>query len=326
MTVSIIIPVYNAEAFIARCLKSVSDQSYKDWECIIVNDGSTDGSLCLCEQWAQKDTRFNVISQTNGGVSSARNIGMTQAKGDYVCFIDVDDWVDTDYVENLVSASCGVELVVGGMEVVTLGGQKEKKRVPQSGVCHMEASDERYFAMMNENSLLYGPCNKLYSKRIIAEYGLSFLKDCAYGEDLLFNYAYMNHIKSIIMVDCISYHYIKNEGSLSERARFDAFVNDYKLWRVRTGFMKDKGMFGPVSQKVMYTYLWGQIYNGLFDAPLHGNKWSYLKSVLSIDEIDDLKQRDELISCSEWIKQAILNRNVLFLYIYFKMRQWISRS
>ena len=92
MTVSIIIPVYNAEAFIARCLKSVSDQSYKDWECIIVNDGSTDGSLCLCEQWAQKDTRFNVISQTNGGVSSARNIGMTQAKGDYVCFIDVDDW------------------------------------------------------------------------------------------------------------------------------------------------------------------------------------------------------------------------------------------
>lgn len=326
MMVSIIIPVYNAEAFIARCLKCVSEQSYEDWECVIVNDGSTDGSLCLCEQWAQKDTRFIVISQKNAGVSSARNVGITHAKGDYVCFIDVDDWVDVDYVENLVSASSGADIVVGGMEVVTLDGKKNNNRVPKSGVCHLGEDGERYFAMMNENSLLYGPCNKLYLKRIIAEYGLSFPKDCAYGEDLLFNYAYMSHIKSIIMVDCISYHYIKMEGSLSERARLDAFANDYKLWRVRTEFMKDKGMFGPVSQKVMYTYLWGQIYNGLFDTPLHDNKWSYLGSVLSIEEIDDLKHHEELISCSEWIKWAILNRNVLFLYIYFKMRQWISRS
>ena len=92
--ISIIIPVYNVKLYLDNCIQSVIQQSYTDFECILVDDGSTDGSSEICDQWAEKDNRIIIVHQPNGGVSSARNKGLEQAKGEYICFIDSDDWVD----------------------------------------------------------------------------------------------------------------------------------------------------------------------------------------------------------------------------------------
>ena len=101
--ISIIIPVYNVKLYLDNCIQSVIQQSYTDFECILVDDGSTDGSSEICDQWAEKDNRIIIVHQPNGGVSSARNKGLEQAKGEYICFIDSDDWVDVDYLSAMIN-------------------------------------------------------------------------------------------------------------------------------------------------------------------------------------------------------------------------------
>ena len=96
--ISIIVPVYNAEDYLVRCLDSIKKQNFTEWECILVNDGSTDNSVELCNRYADEDSRFKVINKNNGGVSSARNVGLDVAVGTWIAFVDSDDFVDPDYL------------------------------------------------------------------------------------------------------------------------------------------------------------------------------------------------------------------------------------
>ena len=100
--ISIIIPVYNAEHYLRQCIESVIAQTFEDWEAILVNDGSKDGSLAICQEYAAKDKRIKVIDKSNGGPSSARNRGLNEAKGEFVYFMDADDWVETKFLDNFV--------------------------------------------------------------------------------------------------------------------------------------------------------------------------------------------------------------------------------
>lgn len=102
--VSIIVPVYNTEEYIRQCLDSILNQTYQNFECLLINDGSSDNSSDICREYVAKDTRFRYFKKENGGVSSARNLGIELSEGDYITFIDSDDWVDSDYLEVLYSA------------------------------------------------------------------------------------------------------------------------------------------------------------------------------------------------------------------------------
>lgn len=102
--VSIIVPVYNTEEYIRQCLDSILNQTYQNFECLLINDGSSDNSSDICREYVAKDTRFRYFKKENGGVSSARNLGIELSEGDYTTFIDSDDWVDSDYLEVLYSA------------------------------------------------------------------------------------------------------------------------------------------------------------------------------------------------------------------------------
>ena len=100
--ISIIIPVYNVSQYLNECIQSVVNQSYKDFECILIDDGSSDGSEIICDQWEQKDSRIKVIHQPNQGVSKARNRGIAEVQGEYITFIDSDDWIDSNYLNALL--------------------------------------------------------------------------------------------------------------------------------------------------------------------------------------------------------------------------------
>ena len=111
-TISVIVPVYNAEKYLHRCIDSVLAQTYTDFELLLIDDGSKDQSGEICDEYAQKDARVRVFHQENGGVSSARNLGLDNAKGEWVTFVDSDDWAKPYYIEHLVASIDGADLVV----------------------------------------------------------------------------------------------------------------------------------------------------------------------------------------------------------------------
>ena len=115
--INIIVPVYNVEKYIRRCLDSIAAQTFTDWECILVDDGSPDGSGAICDEYARKYARIKVIHKENGGVSSARNIALGRISGKWLAFVDSDDWIDLDYCEKLYNSAeeCNVNIAAASM-------------------------------------------------------------------------------------------------------------------------------------------------------------------------------------------------------------------
>ena len=126
--ISIIVPVYNVEKYIRRCLDSIAAQTFTDWECICVDDGTPDASGKICDEYAQKDGRFVVIHKENGGVSSARNVGLDVAKGEYVTFCDSDDWVEKEMLEVFYNTALknDAEVVISGFRTTDEHGNYQE--------------------------------------------------------------------------------------------------------------------------------------------------------------------------------------------------------
>ena len=322
--ISIIIPVYNVKPYLDDCLQSVVGQDYTNFECILVDDGSTDGSSELCDQWAEKDTRIQVIHQTNQGVSSARNRGLEQAKGEYISFIDSDDWVENDYLSTMMQRAERekVDLVVCGL-TQEFKDKNSRNYIPrQSLTFELTSHHVEHFVMLNEQHLLYGPVVKLYKNEIIQQHQILFDPQVSYGEDLLFNYKYLEHVHIITCIDKSLYHYrILGSGTLSSKLRPDQFDTDYQQWKILRSFYQRHKLWLPVSQAYMYKRLWGIVYDGLFLFPhLPDKNAAYLRNILSIPEIDDLTLFTSSFSCSSWIKKAIIHRLSLIFYIYFSIQ------
>ena len=214
--VSVIIPVYNTENKLYRCLDSILNQLFIDWELILVDDGSEAPTADLCDHYANQDARIQVLHTTNGGVSAARNRGLTLARSPWVCFIDSDDWIENSYLKTYADRiRTGADLVLGGY--VKTRGEKEIGRrhltdsfVPEDGI-------PGYFL---ENNLLdFGsPCCKLFRRDILLREGLQFPEDYSYGEDTLFFFKYLHYCHSIICIGQEEYHYVENTvESLSQR-------------------------------------------------------------------------------------------------------------
>lgn len=323
--ISIIIPVYNTAPYLNPCIESVVNQTYTDWECILVDDGSTDESGVICDGWCSKDSRINVIHQDNRGVSAARNLGMQIAKGDFIAFIDSDDWVEKDYLSSLHNAITkdDADLAVCGMILDYANGVHEIYAPSIDEIFELSPESTNKFVVLNEIYLLYPPYVKLFKRQIIFENNISFNNSYSYGEDLLFNYQYLDHVKKISIISNSKYHYrIFSNSSLSKKIREDKFDIDYKQWQVLKSFYISKNMWNDYSKTLLYKRLWGCIYDGIFLFPkLQDRSLSYLQKILSIPEIDELRTNQNLLSCSSWIKQAILHRSAFVFYGYFSLNR-----
>lgn len=319
--ISIIVPIYNVANYLPKCLESISQQVFIDWECILVDDGSIDNSGDICDQWTTKDERFSVIHQKNGGVSAARNNGLKAATGEYVCFIDSDDWVDPDYLLHLDAYIGEAEIVVSGL-VQEFDGHSGVMTIPsKTQVFTLEPSSVLDFVDLNKKFLLYAPHEKLYRRDIITKYDIHFPINCSYGEDLRFNYAYLEHVEKIAQVAVCDYHYrIIGSGTLSSKLRPDQFCQDYEQWLLLRDFYIRHNLWLEPAKELLYRRLWGTVYDGLFLYPkLKNMGFSYLQQILAIPEIDDLKQYN--FSCAGWIRRAILRRQVWVFYLFFKFKK-----
>lgn len=242
--ISIVVPVYNANNSLHYCIDSILNQTYSDFELILVDDGSTDESGRICDTYAIKDNRVKVIHQDNSGVSAARNTGIINAKGEYICFIDSDDYIDSTFLESLIQWKniypeydniwcCFQTLNQYYGEVL----QTNCIATGRESVMF----DTSQIMTLHENWLDAGPVCKLYSRKIIIENIIRFDTSLSLGEDLLFNFEYLDKTDGkIAVLNKSLYSYVQlNEDSLSSKYYPNLF-DIYKHINSRLLFYIDK--------------------------------------------------------------------------------------
>lgn len=192
--ISVIVPVYNVEQYLRRCIDSILAQTFTDFEVLLIDDGSKDKSGEICDEYAKKDIRVKVFHKENGGVSSARNVGLDNARGEWVTFVDSDDWVEKDYLEHFsMNFDLCVQSYFYGNELIEFSN---KEIISNPG--------EDYLL----NEYVYGPYCKLYKRQIISVNHILFDINLAYGEDVLFWLEYLCYCKSMKVQKYAGYHYI----------------------------------------------------------------------------------------------------------------------
>lgn len=234
--VSIIVPVYNVKEYLPKCLDTIINQTYKNIEIILVDDGSTDDSGSICDEYAGKDERIKVIHKDNGGVSTARNCGLRVAQGKYIGFIDSDDTVDKEYIEVLVNSYSkgNIELSLCNIRDIYPDRISEKREVTTqlSGKFY-----DDYHKLIN---LLRVPVVKLYRADVLKEYALFFREDVNSAEDQIFNFQYYRFVKLYYYNDIALYNYHHRfNNSLSQIRTIKAYKNNLEKLRLEKLFLEE---------------------------------------------------------------------------------------
>lgn len=211
--VSVIVPVYNVEQYLERCLKSLIEQTLKEIEIICVNDGSKDNSLSILKDYAKKDSRIKIINKENEGISAARNSGIDIAKGEYISFIDSDDWVDLDFLEKLYKSAIKVNADIAAAGIIRTG-QKTRKIFLEFKKEIITDDTNRKFEICDIPDKCY-TCNKIYRTSKLKNYGIRF-KDKALYEDIIFSPEAIHKLGRLIVVPDTYYFYYKRTGSITK--------------------------------------------------------------------------------------------------------------
>ena len=214
--ISVIIPVYNVEKYLNKCVDSIVNQTYKNLEIILVDDGSPDNCPQMCDDWSEKDGRIRVIHKMNGGLSSARNAGIDIMQGQYVMFIDSDDYIELNAVEimlsNIDKYSCDV-CICNNSHV-----DKDYNIIDINDNKNAVLKDETVMQEFHRKELFDPICatNKMYKTSVIEKAHIRFDESVKWGECHLFNYQYFKLIKSAVSIDNVLYNYlIEREGSIT---------------------------------------------------------------------------------------------------------------
>lgn len=216
--VSIIVPVYNSGMYLEECLNSILSQTYKNFELIIVNDGSLDNSLEIAKNIANIDCRIKIFSKENAGVSSARNFGIDKSTGDYIAFIDADDIVDNDFVELLMEDASENSMVVCGFVCDCPDSSKKYTSKDKS------SRGNFWFRMYADNAVQGFCCNKLYVRNVIIKHNIRFNEKIKNCEDLLFNAEYSKYIDNFIIIPKTPYHYCQRYNSATKKNKDELYT------------------------------------------------------------------------------------------------------
>lgn len=213
--ISIIVPVYNAEQWLERCVDSIVAQTYADWELLLIDDGSTDCSGTICDRYAASDPRIRVFHKPNGGVSSARNLGLDHAKGEWITFVDSDDWVGLNYLKNLYANTKGHDLIIAYANIYYKDGRIETEKYPSYEVTEDNAD---WLFTRSDMSWHTSPWSKIYRYELIEKNNLRFDEKIHIGEDAVFLYSYMLLSSKIFISNHTDYCYQSQlDGSLTKK-------------------------------------------------------------------------------------------------------------
>lgn len=336
--ISVVIPVYNAAKYLQRCVASVLCQTYTDIECILVNDGSKDKSLQLCQSFAKKDSRIIVVNKENEGVDKTRFEGLKHASGEFVMFLDSDDWLEKDAVENLMKPMSQFEpdVVVGQIRNVYHVAflylrdwrQKSLKNANKL-ISHEEMMEDYYLSFFGINILPVSMCATLYRRSVINQAQLQ-PSGLGFGEDLAFNMKLMPYVQKYYMIDKIIYNYRKERWGASPKYLDNWLKNARLLFDSKMQQIKelhyDKAIKWQLIEYVNYmkTYVRNSL---LYDAKHIEKRKDILREEF---QVHGFAEKVQLLSTMEYKDQVLFdviqNRDVdqLFVLIHQRMMQTSS--
>ena len=306
--ISVIIPIYNAESFLNECLVSIQEQTFSDYEAWLIDDGSTDNSGTICDNFAANNKLFHVIHKKNGGVSSARNAGLEKVNGEWICFIDADDTVEKEYLSTLYQFANMQKdiLIIQGFKTFLPDNTYIDKRFTNQ----LYNSSEVYktFQDLNINRCGY-PFGKLYNAEIIRHHHLRFVESIHYAEDVMFMLTYLTHCSAIQTVEGMNYNYYirKNIQSLSKRIFvFESEYACYQLYLKRIGELKQRFNLTETSLRKVYNVI---------------SEYLIRRSIGALYQKQTRKPRQERLIILKRLTPTQLD----FLHIYYKECSWFHK-
>lgn len=235
--ISVIVPVYNAEKYLKKCINSILGQTFQDYELILIDDGSTDKSSKICDEFSRNDERIKVIHKENEGLVYARNEGINISRGQYIAFVDADDWIEIGYLSTMIKKinKSGADIIATGCLKETENEIEKKKNNIPSGI--YEGDDLKflykkmlYFEGFYEFGILQYMWNKLFRRKILVENGMNIDPEIYDGEDVARLYPCILAAKKIQLTDDCLYHYIIHKDSMTGTRKIDFYKNISKLY------------------------------------------------------------------------------------------------
>lgn len=298
-SVSIVIPVYNAEKYLNDCVDSILRQTFDDLDIILIDDGSSDKSPKICDAYAEKDKRIQVIHKKNAGVSEARNTGIKEAKGNYICFVDSDDFLEADAIETMVKMKekNNVDMVVCSNKEICNNNVTNNNFSPDEiGVFCIDEFVVN--ALKNNNHyLLNNPWNKIFDLDTIKKNNLTFNSQFNLGEDFMFNLDYLMKVKKVLVIEEPLYNYRILESGLARKKRNINYYwdNNKVLIDYLINFLKKKEIYEENKKYVNHYII---------------NNLKYLFTVIS--NLDDYSEEDKELEIKRMSLQAVKEYKINF--------------
>lgn len=338
--ITVIIPVYNVEPYLQRCVDSVRNQSYQNLEIILVDDGSPDRCPQMCDEFQLKDPRIKVVHKKNGGLGYARNSGLDAATGIYVTFIDSDDWVSVDHINNLYTAAkkYDADVAIGGHTSVSTDG-----RILESHECSKKGVFEKAQILSDLLLPLIGPaptytkdvqfesssCMNLYCMDIISKFEIRFPSEKnAVAEDMFFNIDYFFRAEKVVITDEIGYFYFQNMESISRKYDPKRFERTIRFYELMNSKVLDFGMKDAENYRVERTFLMKiriLLRLVVMSDLTFKQKMKEIKKILEHELVQGVLQRypiSTMIPAMRLLSRFMLKKNILGVYFLMKAREF----
>lgn len=341
--VTVIVPVYKVEKYLKRCVESVQQQTYENLEIVIVDDGSPDNCPKMCDDFAVFDKRIKVVHKENGGLGYARNSGLSVATGDYVTFVDSDDWISKDHIENLVNEieRQSADVVIGAYTVVETSGVYtpcrltlaegvyENEKITTDIILPLIGPDVDYPNDVQINASCWA---NLYRRDIIEQNGIEFINERhALSEDIFFNLEFLSPSKRVAVINELGYYYFESDSSITRKydpKSISRAINFYTMLCERT---EKHGLTDKIEHRIERSFLLKIRFalKLLVRSKLSRKaKIAEIKAILSnefVVRVLSCYPIDTFIPAMRVLVKAMKNQNVFAVYNLLKFREVVRR-
>lgn len=324
--ISVIVPCFNIDKYLSKCIESILAQTIADIELILIDDGSTDSTLSICEEYQRRDARVKVFSHQNKGVSYTRNRGIELAIADYIIFIDGDDWIENNMIELLIETEPNADLMsVCGM-IHERNGQVFKNSFFSTLIENNKLEFyQNQFITLFPSSILSSPCCKVYNKEILIKNGINFNENLSYQEDLKFNLEYVQKIKKIKIVPAFKYHYVEHKTSSSSRFHKNLDSSIIMISKLLLAFPNYKQ-----SDKSIQIFNIDQVLkliaNYLHKDSIYSKKAKFygIEEILNNDIFEESQEALKEMPVGKILKILLKNKNITGIMFYFQLNTFIK--